>query len=83
MWFSQEAGIRLPGAIDYSGLKFADVPNGFPAITAIPQGGLAQIVAFIGFLEFCTLPRHCLYPLALTSLLLLLYDSRHEGYHWR
>jgi Chlorophyll A-B binding protein len=48
----QEAGIRLPGDIDYSGLKFADVPNGFAALNTITQGGVAQIVAFIGFLEF-------------------------------
>lgn len=48
----QEAGIRLPGDIDYSGLKFADVPNGFAALNVITQGGVAQIVAFIGFLEF-------------------------------
>jgi hypothetical protein len=31
----QEAGIRLPGNVDYSGLKFADVPNGFAAMTTI------------------------------------------------
>ena len=48
----QEAGIRLPGDVDYSGLKFADVPNGFAALETISQGGIAQIVAFIGFLEF-------------------------------
>jgi len=47
----QEAGIRLPGNIDYSGLKFADVPNGFPALTTISGAGIAQLVAFIGFLE--------------------------------
>jgi hypothetical protein len=47
----QEAGIRLPGNIDYSGLKFADVPNGFGALTTISGAGIAQLVAFIGFLE--------------------------------
>ena len=47
----QEAGIRLPGNVDYSGLKFADVPNGFSALTTISGAGIAQIVAFIGFLE--------------------------------
>lgn len=47
----QEAGIRLPGDVDYSGLKFADVPNGFAALTTISQGGIAQVIAFIGWLE--------------------------------
>jgi Chlorophyll A-B binding protein len=47
----QENGIRLPGLVDYSGLKFADVPNGFAALTTISGAGIAQIVAFIGFLE--------------------------------
>lgn len=46
-----EAGIRLPGDIDYSGLKFADIPNGFAALSTISGAGIAQIVAFIGFLE--------------------------------
>ena len=47
----QEAGIRLPGNIDYSGTSFASIPNGFDALTAIPQAGLLQIIGFIGFLE--------------------------------
>jgi Chlorophyll A-B binding protein len=47
----QENGIRLPGLVDYSGLKFTDVPNGFAALTTISGAGIAQIVAFIGFLE--------------------------------
>jgi Chlorophyll A-B binding protein len=46
-----EAGIRLPGAIDYSGKTFADIPGGFGALTTIAPAGIAQIVAFIGFLE--------------------------------
>jgi hypothetical protein len=46
-----EAGIRLPGDIDYSGLKFADVPGGFGALSAISSSGIAQIIAFIGALE--------------------------------
>jgi hypothetical protein len=46
-----EAGIRLPGDISYSGLKFTDIPAGFDALTAIPTAGLAQIIAFIGALE--------------------------------
>ena len=47
----QEAGIRLPGDIDYSGTAFADVPNGFGALSTISGAGIAQIVAFVGALE--------------------------------
>jgi hypothetical protein len=47
----QEAGIRIPGDIDFSGTKFADIPNGFDALNAIPSAGLLQLVGFIGFLE--------------------------------
>jgi hypothetical protein len=47
----QEAGIRLPGDIDYSGLSFSDIPNGFAALSTISTGGLAQILLFIGLLE--------------------------------
>jgi hypothetical protein len=47
----QEAGIRLPGDIDYSGLSFASVPNGFAAFSTISGAGVAQLVAFIGVLE--------------------------------
>ncbi|GKY98688.1 fucoxanthin chlorophyll a c protein [Mayamaea pseudoterrestris] len=50
-----EAGIRLPGDIDYSGTSFASIPAGFPALTAIPQAGLLQVVAFIGFLELAVM----------------------------
>ena len=46
-----EAGIRLPGDIDLSGTSFADIPCGFDALGAIPDGGIAQLMAFIGFLE--------------------------------
>jgi Chlorophyll A-B binding protein len=46
-----EGGTRLPGLISFSGTKFTDIPSGFDALTAIPTVGLAQIVAFIGFLE--------------------------------
>lgn len=45
------AGIRLPGDIDLAGDKFADIPAGFAALSAIPGQGLAQIISFIGFLE--------------------------------
>jgi len=46
-----EAGIRLPGNIDFAGTSFADIPNGFEALNAIPAAGLGQIIAFIGWLE--------------------------------
>ena len=47
----QEAGVRLPGNIDLSGLKFADIPNGYAALEAIPYAGKLQLFAFIGALE--------------------------------
>eukprot|EP00527_Entomoneis_sp_CCMP2396_P009525 CAMPEP_0198136416 /NCGR_PEP_ID=MMETSP1443-20131203/60_1 /TAXON_ID=186043 /ORGANISM="Entomoneis sp., Strain CCMP2396" /LENGTH=182 /DNA_ID=CAMNT_0043797631 /DNA_START=23 /DNA_END=567 /DNA_ORIENTATION=+ len=47
----QEAGIRLPGDIDYSGTSFASIPNGFAAFKAIPAGGLVQLLFFVGVLE--------------------------------
>ena len=46
-----DAGIRLPGDIDLSGTEFADIPSGFDAIGAIPAAGIAQLMAFVGFLE--------------------------------
>lgn len=54
-YLTTEAGIRLPGDIDYAGTKFADIPSGFAAINAIPSAGLFQIVAFIGFLELAVM----------------------------
>ena len=50
-----ENGIRLPGDIDYSGLAFADVPNGFAAFNTISGAGIAQLVAFIGALELAVM----------------------------
>jgi Chlorophyll A-B binding protein len=50
-----EAGNRFPGNIDYEGTTFASIPNGIAALTAIPQAGLLQIVAFIGFLELAVM----------------------------
>jgi len=47
----EEAGIRLPGLISYDGTTFADVPAGFGALSKIPDAGLFQLFAFIGFLE--------------------------------
>mmetsp|Transcript_50188 Transcript_50188/g.141101 ORF Transcript_50188/g.141101 Transcript_50188/m.141101 type:complete len:198 (+) Transcript_50188:122-715(+) len=46
-----EAGIRLPGNIAIDGTKFADIPSGFAAVSAVPGAGLLQLFAFIGFLE--------------------------------
>lgn len=45
------AGNRLPGDIDYSGTSFASIKVGLAGISDIPQAGLVQIIAFIGFLE--------------------------------
>jgi hypothetical protein len=50
-WLVQEAGIRLPGAIDLSGLKFADIPNGYAGLEMIPYMGKIQLLLFIGALE--------------------------------
>jgi len=47
----QEAGIRLPGAIDLSGLQFSDIPNGYAALETISYAGKLQIFLFIGALE--------------------------------
>ena len=44
-------GIHLSGDIDYSGTSFDSIPNGWAAIDAIPDAGLAQIVGFVGLLE--------------------------------
>ena len=51
----QENGIRLPGNIDYSGHTFADIPNGWAALSAMPGTGLAQIIGFIGILELAVM----------------------------
>merc|ERR1719221_192089 len=45
------AGARLPGNIDYAGLKFTDIRPGFAAFNDLPGAGIAQLVAFIGVLE--------------------------------
>jgi hypothetical protein len=50
-----EAGIRLPEIIDYSGLAFSDVPNGFAALNTISGAGIAQNVVFIGFSELAVM----------------------------
>merc|ERR1712187_936850 len=44
--------VKLPGELSPSqGLKFADVPNGLGALSKVPPAGIAQIFAFVGFLE--------------------------------
>jgi len=48
----QEAGIRLPGDIDFSGTSFASIPAGAGALSAVPKGGLVQLFAFVLVLEF-------------------------------
>ncbi len=45
------SGARLAGDIDYSGTSFASIKTGIAGLSDIPQGGLIQIIAFIGFLE--------------------------------
>merc|ERR1712071_430493 len=45
------AGIHLLGTIDRAGDTFDSIPNGWAAISAIPQAGLFQLIIFVGFLE--------------------------------
>lgn len=45
------AGWRLSGDIDYHGTSFASIPSGIAGLSAVPVAGVAQIIAFIGFLE--------------------------------
>ena len=54
-YLSCEAGWRWGGDIDLAGTPFTDIPNGFAALSAIPSAGLAQIIAFIGFLEIAVM----------------------------
>eukprot|EP00541_Cyclophora_tenuis_P012068 CAMPEP_0116555264 /NCGR_PEP_ID=MMETSP0397-20121206/8058_1 /TAXON_ID=216820 /ORGANISM="Cyclophora tenuis, Strain ECT3854" /LENGTH=196 /DNA_ID=CAMNT_0004080531 /DNA_START=24 /DNA_END=614 /DNA_ORIENTATION=- len=46
-----EAGVRLPGNIDFSGTSFSDIPSGFDAVSSLSSGALLQLFGFIGFLE--------------------------------
>lgn len=48
-------GWRIPGDIDYSGTSFASIPTGIAALSKVPGAGLAQIFAFIGFLELAVM----------------------------
>ena len=52
---TNRAGIYLPGNIDLSGDSFSSIPNGWAALKAIPDEGLLQIFAFIGFLEIAVM----------------------------
>lgn len=42
---------RFPGTIDLAGHKFADLPNGFAGLAAVPAFGLLQIFLSIGWWE--------------------------------
>jgi len=37
-------------------LKFSDIPTGIKGLISVPTAGLAQIIAFIGFVEIAWLP---------------------------
>ena len=50
-YIATATGNRLPGDIDLSGTKFADLPGGFANLAAVPKAGLAQLLFFIGLLE--------------------------------
>ena len=49
------AGFRLPGDIDYSGTKFADIGEGWAGSLQVPVAGALQILAFVGFLELAVM----------------------------
>ena len=44
------AGVRFPGMLS-SDVAFADMPSGLEGLRAVPPAGLAQILAFIFFME--------------------------------
>ena len=46
-----QQNVRLPGYIDLDGHKFADLPNGWAGLTAVPAFGLFQIIASIAYWE--------------------------------
>nr|pir chlorophyll a/c-binding protein precursor - Giraudyopsis stellifer [Giraudyopsis stellifera] len=51
-----QQNVRLPGYLSISeNIKFTDVPNGLAAFSKIPAAGIAQLVAFIGFLELAVM----------------------------
>jgi hypothetical protein len=44
-------GARVPGNIDTSGTSFASIKTGIAGLRDIPNAGLIQLFAFVGFLE--------------------------------
>ena len=50
-----EAGVRLPGNVNYDDLAFSGVRNGFAAFNDLGGAGIGQIIAFIGFLELAVM----------------------------
>mmetsp|Transcript_36279 Transcript_36279/g.75477 ORF Transcript_36279/g.75477 Transcript_36279/m.75477 type:complete len:197 (-) Transcript_36279:173-763(-) len=50
-YLTAASGARFPGLISTDGTAFADIPNGFAALSSMPKAGLAQIIAFIFFME--------------------------------
>jgi hypothetical protein len=44
-------GARVPGNIDFSGTSFASIKTGIAGLKDIPNAGLIQLFAFVGFLE--------------------------------
>jgi len=46
------AGVRLPFDYTLEGDSYSKIPTGIAALTALPALGLAQVVAFIGLIEF-------------------------------
>jgi hypothetical protein len=89
------AGVRLPGNINLSGTKFADIPDGFPALAAIGGAGIAQIVGYVGMLELLWVQDPDSFPgvschthlrsslrSCWTSLTSLCLSRRHSGLWW-
>ena len=54
-YLTTEAGVRLPGDIDYAGTSFASLPSGFSAFSEMPGFGALQILFFIGWLELAVM----------------------------
>lgn len=51
-----QQNVRLSGMLSSSaGILFADMPNDVAALSKIPPADLAQIIAFIGFLELAVM----------------------------
>merc|ERR1712084_54132 len=51
-YITPELGLKFPGKLSPSaGLKFADIPNGLKALSAVPALGWAQIIAYCAYCE--------------------------------